>query len=96
MQINLENFGGYDVKVPLSETEKKARVKEAARFLAENSGQFADELDSTRQIVQNNIAYFSSEEFCEGPMWDEMREAVIDMTCKLQAIWAEEVLLLED
>jgi hypothetical protein len=86
MQINLENFGGNHVEFPLSRVEQKYRVREAIKFRATDSETFENELKLSGRIVQNNIGYFHSQEFCDGPRWDDFREALVDMICKLQAM----------
>jgi hypothetical protein len=96
MQINLENFGGEYVEFPLSYIEQKYRVQEAIKFRATNSEKFEKDLNLSGKIVQNNIAYFPSAEFCEGPRWDEFREALVDMMCKLQAMPFDERCILEE
>ncbi|MFM9990578.1 MAG: hypothetical protein ACKVOY_04020 [Burkholderiaceae bacterium] len=96
MQINLENFGGNYVEFPLSYIEQKNRVQEAFKFRTVDSEKFEKELKLSGKIVQNNIAYFPSKEFCEGPRWDDFREAVVDMMCKLQAMSFHEHCILEE
>ena len=96
MQINLENFGGCDVEFPLSYIEQKYRVQEAFKFRTADSEKFEKELNLSGKIVQNNIAYFPSKEFCEGPRWDDFREALVDMMCKLQAMPFDENCILKE
>jgi hypothetical protein len=96
MQINLENFGGCDVEFPLSHMEQKYRVQEAFKFRTADSEKFEKELKLSGKIVQNNIAFFPSKEFCEGPRWDDFREALVDMMCKLQAMSFHEHCTLEE
>jgi len=96
MQINLENFGGDYVEFPLSYIEQKYRVQEAIKFRATDSAKFEKDLKLSGKIVQNNIAYFPTAEFCEGPRWDEFREALVDMMCKLQAMPFDEHCILKE
>jgi len=96
MQINLENFGGCDVSFPLSYIEQKCRVRDAIKFRATNSAKFESDLKLSGRIVQNNIAYFPEKESCEGPRWDDFREALVDMMCKLQAMPFDEHYILEE
>lgn len=96
VEINLENFGGYDVVFPLGEMERKIRVKEAMKFRSEDPEKFENALKLSGRFVKNNIAYFSTDEDCEGPVWDELREAIVDMMCKLQVMSHLEKSLLED
>ena len=87
IQINLENFGGSYVEFPLSYIEQKYRVQEAYKFRTTDSEKFEKELKLSGETVQKNIAHFPSKEFCEGPAWDDFREALVDMICKLQAMF---------
>lgn len=96
MQINLENFGGDYVEFPLCRIEQKYRVREAIKFRATDPKKFESDLKRAGRIVQNNIAYFPSQEFCDGPRWDEFRAALIDMICKLQAMPFNERCILEE
>jgi hypothetical protein len=86
MQINLENFGGYDVEFPLHYLEHSCRIRDALVLRTTNSEKFESELKKSGETVQMNIASFSVKEFCEGPAWDEFREAVVDMICKLRSM----------
>lgn len=96
MQINLENFGGHDVAFPISELEITARVQGACSLRVADPEKFDHDLKESGRIVQNNVACFYSEEFCEGPKWDELREAIVDMACKLKAINVGEEIDLKD
>ena len=96
MQINLENFGGDNVEFPLSRIEQKHRVQEAIKLRATDSEKFEKDLKLSGRIVQTNIASFPSIEFCEGSRWDDFREALVDMMCKLQAMPFDEHCILEE
>jgi hypothetical protein len=96
MQVNLENFGGYDVEFPLLYLEHNCRIRDACILRSTDPEKFESDLKKSGEIVQMNIAYFSSDDFCEGPAWDEFREALVDMMCKLQIMTYEETCLLED
>ena len=78
MQINLENYGGFDVEFQLRKSEFQARVNDAAELLKENPRNFKKQLNWAFGFVHKNITYFSSADHCEGPQWDLFREELVD------------------
>lgn len=95
LKINLEDFGGYDVNFSLSHIEKKCRMRLAAKLLETDLVKFENELKANERIFERSIGYFSSQELCDGPAWDALREAVVDMICKYEAMGYRETYLLE-
>jgi hypothetical protein len=84
-QINLENYGGFDVEFPLSDVEFFARVKNDIDLLNVDPKKFEKNLKMSLEYADKNVMYFNSTDSCEGPKWDFLREALVDGTCKLTA-----------
>ena len=89
LQINLENYGGYDVEFQLSNIEFNARVKNDAILHDMDYENFEKCFRKSFFYVQDNIKFFPSIDFCEGPDWDSFREAFVDTICKVNAITDE-------
>lgn len=82
IQINLENYGGFDIEFTLRNSEFQARVNDDANLLHTCPQKFIKQLNRTLEFVQLNIKYFSSTDQCTGPTWEFFREALVDSICK--------------
>ena len=86
MQINLENYGGFDVVFPLRKSEFQARVDDATDLLVANARKFKKQLNLAIGFVRVNINFFSSTDRCEGPVWDLFREQLVVSICMTYAM----------
>ena len=82
LKINLENYGGCDVEIPLSKIEFNARVKTDADLRRKDTQKFGKIYKKSFGYVQEKIIFFPTIDSCEGPMWDLFREALVDTICK--------------